>query len=74
MTPATVDVWYSPECETRFSVSLCDSDGAEIRCLGGDDDMDAAWARAIDAAREYGIPARLSRPNRTGEIVREWQP
>jgi hypothetical protein len=72
-TIETVDCWRSYHCDTRYSVSLCDDEGGEIRCVGGADDIDEAWALAVDEAREHGVPARLM-PHESGEVTRTWEP
>ncbi len=69
-TIATVDAWYSPGCDTAYSVSLCDEDGDEISCIGGADDEDEAWDMAVEAAAEAGVTARLM-PTESGEVTRE---
>jgi hypothetical protein len=69
----TIDVWYSPGCDTSYSISLCDEYGDEICCIGGDDDIEEAWTMACDAAETYGVPARLM-PDETGRVTRTWMP
>lgn len=65
----SIDVWESPDCATAWSVSLSDEDG-EIRCLGGDDDRDAAYAMACGAAEKHSLPARLL--GASGQVSREY--
>jgi hypothetical protein len=71
---ATIDVWASPDCDTAYSISLCEADGSEIKCLGGDDDADNAFSSAVELSEDHygGLPVRLLR--RSGEVTREWSP
>lgn len=71
-TAETVDAWYSPGCDTRYSVSLCDEDG-EITCIGGSDDIEEAWEMAVEYSDERGIEARLM-PTESGEVTRRHEP
>lgn len=70
--PATIDVWRSYHCDTDYSVSLCEADGSEIRCLGGDDDREQAWLDACEHADEHGVPARDLGAD--GQATRTYQP
>ena len=72
-TVTTVDAWLSPGCNTVYSVSLCNSDGEEIRCIGGANSADDAWEMACDEAEDQGVPARLI-PREDGVVTREWTP
>jgi hypothetical protein len=71
-TATSVDAWRSRDCDTDYSVSVCDEDG-EIQCVGGSDDMDEAFVLACSEAEARGIPARLI-PTESGEVTREWTP
>lgn len=70
---ASVDCWRSYHCRTRYSVSLCDENGEEIRCDSGDDDMETAWERACELADEHVVEARLM-PRESGEVTRTHEP
>jgi hypothetical protein len=72
ITIETVDVWRSYGCDTDYSVSLCDG-GGEIRCIGGDDDIDAAWALACETADDLGVPARIIAEG-TEQVTRTYTP
>jgi hypothetical protein len=64
-------VWRSYHCETKWSISECDAEG-EIRCIGGDDDMEDAWATACEHAEEIGVPCLLM--HESGEEIRRYAP
>jgi hypothetical protein len=67
----SVDVWRSYHCATSYSISVCNSDGEELTCVGGDDDFDAAWEDACEYAAEHRLTARYV--SEAGEILREWE-
>jgi hypothetical protein len=71
--PESIDAWRSYHCETKWSISLCDEDGSEIKCLGGADDADEAFAAAVDLMETHylDLPVRLL--SDSGEIVREYE-
>lgn len=69
--PTSVDVWRSYDCATDYSVSVCDDDG-EIRCVGGSNDVDEAYALACETADELGVPAQEVYPS--GEVKRRYVP
>lgn len=68
---ASVDAWYSPHCDTTYSVSLWGDNDEEIKCIGGADDIEEAWAMAVEEAETRGVPARLI-PYESGEVTREY--
>jgi len=68
----SIEVWWSPGCDSAYSISLCDEAREEIRCLGGDDDEDSAWRQACEHADAMGLPARLV--GETSEVEREYGP
>jgi hypothetical protein len=65
-------VWRSYHCDTLYSVSLCDDEGGEIVCVGGDDDEDEAWRQACAEADVRGVPARQE--YESGEVWRAYTP
>lgn len=67
----SVHVWLSPNCDTEYSISFCDKNGEEIECIGGGNDVEAAWLVACDEAESLGVPALLS-PYESGEVTRTW--
>lgn len=69
--PVSVDVWRSPNCRTEYSISVCNDDGDEIVCIGGDDDFDAAWQEACAYADWHGLTARCV--SECGETLQEWR-
>ena len=56
-TPARIDVWRDYHGGADWSVSLCNSDGDEITCFGGEDLLSEAWDWATELADEYHVPA-----------------
>jgi hypothetical protein len=57
-----------------YSVSLVDEDGGEIRCIGGDESLAAAWEIATEAADKHGVEAVEFASPSEGEVTDRYTP
>ncbi|HTP97947.1 MAG TPA: hypothetical protein VMN56_01395 [Casimicrobiaceae bacterium] len=68
-----IHVWRSYHCATDYSISLVDSEGGEVECLGGDNDVDDACTYACEVADARRLPVMLM-PDESGRITWEYRP
>lgn len=66
---AAVHAWFD---DGEFSVSLVDSDGDEIKCIGGSAKADDAIDIAVQEAKRRSVQALFV--SRAGEKSVRWQP
>ncbi len=70
--PASIDVWRQYNVDQPWTVSLCDDEGGEIRCLEGADSAEDGYRRACEIADAEQVPARLI--GEDGQVLREYTP
>ena len=80
-TITAVHSWRDPDAaklygtESYYSVSLVDSEGNEITCIGGDESLADAWGIATEAADEHGVEAvEFAHPYETDKVTDRYTP
>lgn len=56
-----VALWYDSDYAEKWTVSLCEESGEEIRCVGAYSDRLAGVKAAQEASRRYGVRGFESR-------------
>lgn len=74
-----VACWYDAAAvnmrcvDEYYSVSLMDTDGNEIECVGGSRDLVCAWEMACEAADDYGVEA-IEQRDESGRVTDRYTP